>query len=95
VGPHIVGVVVDVILLDPAGYVARHVLWDRPELTQENAELLAAPICSALLGELGEDRVVGVEVWHLRSGTQRFVDMNTAMARLPEVGAIVEDYLSE
>jgi hypothetical protein len=94
VGRHSVGIAVDVILLDPGGYVARHVLWDVPELTQDNAELLSAPICSALQGELGEDRVVGAEVWHLRSATRWFVDANTAVARLPEVATIVQDYLS-
>jgi hypothetical protein len=94
VGQNLVGVSLDVILLDPAGYVGRYVLWDLPALTQSDAELLSAPIVRALEDELGEDRVSGVEVWHLRSGSQAYVDAATALARLPEVGAVVEGYSS-
>jgi len=93
-GGNVVGVNLDVILLDPAGYVGRHTLWDRAELTSEDATLQAAPIVSALQDSLGADRVVGVQVWHLRSGTEEFVDANSALARMADVSAVVARYLS-
>lgn len=92
VGTDSVGVSIDVVLLDPRGYVGRHLLWDTPPLTQQDAEVLAAPVVLALQQELGADRVVGVEVWHLRSGTQIFVDSQTALGRVAEVEQIVGAY---
>lgn len=95
VGTHTIGVSVDVVLLDAAGYVARHVLWDVPELSQDDAELQAAPIVVGLEAELGPGRVVGVEVWHLRSGSTFFVAAGAAIARLAEVEQIVEAFLAD
>jgi hypothetical protein len=95
VGNHTVGVNVDVVLLDPSGYVARHILWDVPPLTALDAELQAAPIVAALQAELGHDRVVGVEIWHLRSAERRFVQSDHAIARLPEVEEIVARFLAD
>jgi hypothetical protein len=94
VGGDAIGVSLDVVLLDRAGYVGRYLLWDRPDLTRDDAEMLAAPVVRALQQELGEDRVAGAEIWHLRSGDQMFVDVPTALARLAEIEAIVDDYTS-
>lgn len=94
IGTNTVGVSLDVVLLDPAGYVGRYLLWDKGELTQDNAELLAAPLVQMLQQELGEDRVAGIEIWHLRTGTQSYVDAPTALGRLHEVGSIIDNYLS-
>jgi hypothetical protein len=91
-GTDSVGVSVDVVLLDPNGYVGRYLLWDTPPLTQQDAEVLAAPVVLALQQELGADRVAGVEVWHLRSGSQIFVDMQAALGRVTEVERIVAAY---
>lgn len=94
VGPNLVGVTIDVVMLDPRGYVGRHVLWDVEALTRPDAEILAGPIACAMQQELGSERVAGVEVWHLQSGTQHFVDRDTALRRLAEISAIVASYLS-
>ena len=94
VGDNTIGVSLDVVLLDRDGYVGRYILWDIPELTQDNAELLATPIIRALQQELGEDRVVGTEIWHLRSGGQVFIDSSTAAAKFDEIEEIVNRYLS-
>lgn len=94
VGSNAIGVSLDVVLLDPNGYVGRHLLWDRPELTQSVAELLAAPIVLALEQELGMNRVVGAEVWHLRSGQQHSIDRATALAGVQRVQRVVNRYTS-
>ena len=94
VGANTVGVSIDLVLLDAAGYVGRLILWDVPPLTQELAELLALPAVAALRAELGDDRVAGVEVWHLRDGTQVLVDAPTAAARLDDASRIVGTYVS-
>jgi len=94
-GEHSVGVSLDVVLLDDEGYVARHVLWDVPELTDGDARLQAAPIVLALQAELGDDRVAGVEVWHLRSRKRVFVSRDEALGELDRVRSIVERYLQD
>ena len=94
VGANSVGVSLDVVLLDPSGYVGRYLLWDTPLLTRRVAELLAAPVVRALQQELGVDRVAGAEIWHLRTGQQIFVDTATALGRIREVEAVVNDYSS-
>lgn len=94
IGANTIGVSLDVVLLDPHGYVGRYLLWDTPELTQQDAEILAGPIVRALQQELGADRVAGVEIWHLRSGRQVAVDTATALARVAEIEAVVDDYTS-
>lgn len=93
-GTNQVGVALDVVLLDPRGYVGRYLLWDRPALIQDDAEILAAAVVALLEDELGIGRVAGAEVWHLRSGEQLFVDAATALARLREVRAVVSAYVS-
>jgi hypothetical protein len=87
--PHDLSVHIDVVLLDPRGYVARVVLWDPTELTPDKAQLYAAPVWRVLEEELGAGRVAGVEVWHLRTGRQLFVDAAAAAQRLPAVTLLV------
>lgn len=94
-GSHLIGVSVDVVLLDPSGYVARYVLWDVPAPDGSEAGILAAPIVRALLDELGEDRVAGCEVWHLRSGASVFVSTEEAESRFDEAVGILDRYLSD
>ena len=94
IGRNTIGVSLDVVLLDPDGYVGRYLLWDKPELSQNDAEILAAPVVGALQQELGADRVVGAEIWHLRSDRRIFVDTGTALARLGEINTIVDTYSS-
>jgi hypothetical protein len=90
-----IGVIIDVILLDPHGYVGRYVLWDKPPISTPEAELTAAPVVLAMQEELGENRVVGVEVWHLRSRSAFFVSREQAIQRLEEVAAIVNSFLAD
>lgn len=89
-GLHQVAVHVDVVLLDPAGYIGRIVLWDKAELTMELAGHYATPAYAALEDELGANRVVGVEVWHLRSGVQVYVTATACESNLAAVERIVE-----
>jgi hypothetical protein len=83
--PDDIGIYIDVVLLDPRGYVPRIVLWDSNDLSHSRAVLYAAPAWQALEQELGEDRVAGVEVWKLRSGDQELVTPNEAAAAMSEV----------
>lgn len=89
IGANTIGVSLDVVLLDPEGYVGRYLLWDTPDLTQYDAEMLAAPVVRALQQEMGADRVAGAEIWHLRSGNQVFVGTTTALTRLSEIEPIL------
>ena len=78
-GPDTLAVRVDVVLLDPAGYVPRLVLWDKNDLTTGWAVQYAAPVWRAMEDELGEGRVAGVEVWSLRG--PRLTTVTPAQAR--------------
>lgn len=80
---------IDVVLIDPRGYVPRIVLWDTADLTDERAVLYAAPVWRVMENELGDGRIPEIEVWHLRTGAQRSVDVSVAAAALPDVGTIV------
>jgi hypothetical protein len=87
--PDELGVYIDVVLLDPAGYAARLVLWDSNELTQERAVLYAAPAWRVLEDDLGNGRVTGVEVWHLRTAQQITVGPDEAEQALADVERVV------
>ena len=87
--PDELAVYIDVVLIDPRGYVPRIVLWDTASLTQERAVLYAAPVWRVMEDELGVGRIPDVEVWHLRSGVRRVVDAATAVAALPNVARVV------
>ena len=87
--PDELGVYVDVVLLDPRGYVPRIALWDTNPLNRTSARLYAAPVWKVLEDELGSGRVVEVEVWHLRSTTTWTVAASAAEDALADVANIV------
>lgn len=87
--PDELGVYIDVVLLDPHGYVPRLVLWDSSELTVDLATRYAAPAWAVVEDELGEGRVPFVEVWSLRTPTQRSITPGQAQTVLPDVARIV------
>jgi hypothetical protein len=88
VPPDDIGVYVDVVLLDPNGYAPRIVLWDSNAFDHNRAVLYGAPVWKAMEEELGEGRVIGVEVWKLRTGDQELVLPTEAEAAMPEVAQI-------
>jgi hypothetical protein len=87
--PDELGIYIDVVLLDPDGYVPRLALWGRAEVAAGGAQLYAAPVWRVLEDELGEGRVPSVEVWHLRSGVRHVVTASAAAARIDEVESIL------
>lgn len=87
--PDALGVHVDVVLLDNAGYVPRLVLWDDNELTASRAVQFAAPAWRVMEDDLGEGRVSAVEVWSLRQPTCRTVTPAEARAAMPQVARVV------
>ncbi len=88
------GVHVDVVLLNDAGYVPRLVLWDDNELTAARAVLFAAPAWRVMEDDLGEGRVPAVEVWSLRQPTCRTVTSADAAAAMPQVARVVHRLVS-
>lgn len=85
IGVHIVGVHIDAVLLDEDGYVGRIALWDKAAITSELAVQYAVPALLALEEELGEGRIAGVQVWHLRTGDCHLASgdaCNTEVARV-------------
>jgi hypothetical protein len=94
-GANSVGITVDVVLMDSEGYVGRYPLWDVPSLTRDDAELLACPIALGMGQELGRDRIVGVDLWHLRDAETIFVPAASAIARANDVAEILARYLSD
>jgi hypothetical protein len=89
VGAHVVGIHVDAVLLDDDGYVGRILLWDLAPVTADLAVQYAVPVFLALEGQLGEGRVVGVQVWHLRTGGAYFASADACNAALPRVTQLV------
>lgn len=89
VPPDELGIHIDVVLLDEDGYVPRLVLWDKNDLTVARARLYAAPAWRVLKDELGDDRVPGVEVWHLRTVSRVEVDATEAQGALADVARVV------
>jgi len=87
--PDVLAVYVDVILLDAAGYVPRLVLWDDNELKAQRAIAFAAPAWRAAENELGDGRVVRVEVWSLRQPAQRTVSAAEARGAMSQVARVV------
>jgi hypothetical protein len=93
--PNILGVWIDVLLLDPTGYVPRIVLWDTNELTMERALLYAAPALLAAEEELGEGRVAEIEIIHARSPVQLVVSAEEARSAVHDMEATVGRILSQ
>jgi len=89
IGAHVVGVHVDAVLLDDDGYAGRITLWDRAAITSELAVQYAVPAFLALEEELGEGRVVGIQVWHLRTGERHFASSDACNAAVDRVTRLV------
>jgi hypothetical protein len=94
-GPYTIGVKVDVVLLDPCGYVARIPLWDKEPMPSMEMKTLAAPIVEAISVELGAGRAVGVDFWHLRTSAAAHVATADARQATSTVEAIVRRYVGE
>jgi hypothetical protein len=92
--PDELAVHIDVVLLDPEGYVPRLVLWDTNALTQPLAATYAAPAWNVMEEELGGGRVAHVEVWSLRAPTQLTVSPAEARAAMNEVERVVRRLVS-
>lgn len=91
IGTHVVGAHADAVLLDEDGYLGRVALWDLAPLTAELAVQYATPVFLALEEMLGEGRVVGVQVWHLRSGDTHLASGEACNAAVPRVTRLVDD----
>lgn len=94
VGSNEIGVTIDVVVLDPHGYVPRWPLWDKPLPDRGEACILAAPLAAALEEEAGRGRTTAVEIWHLRSGTQFVIPASDALGALQRAERIVQDFVS-
>jgi hypothetical protein len=92
--PHALSVRIDVILLDPRGYVPRILLWDTNEFNEERGLLYAAPILVAAEEELGQGRVTDVEVVHTRTAALLSVSAAEARAASGDMAATVSRILS-
>jgi hypothetical protein len=93
--PNSLSVRIDVILLDPRGYVPRVILWDASELTEERTLLYAAPILIAAEEELGQGRVADVELVHTRTAALVVVPAADARTAVEDMTAVVSRILSE
>jgi len=87
--PDALGVRIDVLLFDPAGYVPRLVFWDKNDLTQARAIQYAAPAWRVMEDELGDGRVADVEVWSLRQPAQLTVSPAQARGAMGQVARVV------
>lgn len=84
-------VILDVLLLDDNGYVGRMILWgDMPPMSRSQLELLATPVILAMRQTLGRDRVVGVEVWEIRTERITVIPNDKADAREALLGEVVQ-----
>ena len=80
-GGEILSVYMDALVYSGAAHTARIALWDVPEPSRGQAEIMASPIITALEKEVGEDRAHSVSFWHLRSGTVIEVSASDAWAK--------------
>ena len=85
------GADVDVILLDPGGYVGRLLLFGPlPELTMAQLEVLAYGPTTGLIEEFDDATVVGVDVWETRRNLVTHVPAAVAIARRADVRRILD-----
>jgi len=89
-GSHVVAVHLDAVLLDDDGYVGRIVLWDTAAVTADLAVMYATPPLMALEDELGEGRITGMQVWHLRTGERYFASSDSCSAAMARVTQLVD-----
>jgi hypothetical protein len=87
--PDALAVRVDVVLLDPAGYVPRLVFFDKNDLSRARAIEYAAPAWRVMEDELGDGRVARVEIWSLRQPIQLTVTPAEARGAMGQVARVV------
>ncbi len=87
--PDALGIRADVVLLDPRGYVPRVVLWDKNDLSPGRALAYGAPVWQAMEDDLGDGRVIEVEVWNLRGPDQFVISSLHARAAMRRVAQVV------
>jgi hypothetical protein len=86
-------VTLDVLLLDPDGYVGRIVLWGEvPPMSHAQLELFATPAILAMRQSLGRDRVVAIEIWEIRTETVTRIGNERADAREMEVRGMLQRF---
>jgi hypothetical protein len=85
------GADVDVVLLDPGGYVGRLLLLGPlPELTTAQLEVIAFGPTAGLIEEFDDASVVGVDVWETRRDRVTHVPAAAAIARRADVRRILD-----
>jgi hypothetical protein len=80
----------DVVLRDGLGYAGRVVLWDEPDLSQDQAELIAAPFREALAELHPGAQITGIGVWQGRRQTHLEVPAEVAERRLKRAQILAE-----
>lgn len=88
-GDDVLAVDVDLALFDPSGYAGRVILWDKLPCDREQARAIAGPAARCLADELGADRIVDVQVWHIRSQLRHYFDYAEAIDGLGLVPSIL------
>jgi hypothetical protein len=73
---------IDVILADGNGIAGRAVFWDGPDLTENQAPLMAAPYAAALEQLHPEAVVTSIGVWQARRQTHIEVPIEKALAEV-------------
>lgn len=83
---------VDVVLLDPDGYVGRVLLFGpTPQpLTETQLEIVAYAPVVALTEEFDDDRVLGVDVWEIRRERIAHVPVGRALAQRETVRQLID-----
>jgi hypothetical protein len=81
VAGEILSIYVDALVYSGTAHTARIALWDVPEPSRRQAEIMASPIITALEEEVGQGRAHSVVFWHLRSATVIEVSASAARAK--------------
>jgi len=81
----VLNVYMDALVYAAAAHTARIALWDVPQPSPTEAEVMASPIISALEKEVGDERAHSVAFWHLRSG--KVIEVSAADAHAQAAAA--------
>jgi hypothetical protein len=90
IGDHVFAASLDVVLFVPRGFGGRLLNWDQTGLTDDTAEVVAAPMVRMIDQELGSDTCVEIEVWDLEHNLCWVVDRSTALAKLKDVEDLLD-----
>jgi len=85
VGGEILSIYMDALVYSGTAHTARLALWDVPQPSRAQAEIMASPIITALENDVGQDRAHSVAFWHLRSAT--VIEVSASDARAKAVAA--------